>query len=71
MTIPTEAQNAEAIPDLTVADVARELQIHPDTVRDLLNSRALIGYKPGRRAWRIQRADLDAYKTSQKANTSK
>lgn len=59
----TQGKNPAAItPDLTVTEIASELQIHADTVRRLLLSGAISGYKIGARSWRVRRGDLDAYK---------
>lgn len=52
--------------DLTVAKAAAELDIHPETLRILLKSGEITGYKvgsdPQRARWRITRAALNAFK---------
>lgn len=48
--------------DLTVPDIAAELSLHPDTVRRLLATGVLPGYRAGLRQWRMTRAALDAFK---------
>ena len=49
--------------DLTVAEVAEELGLHRDTVKRLLASGQLTGYKAAAR-WRVTRASLDAFKAA-------
>jgi excisionase family DNA binding protein len=49
-----------AEPALTVRDVAQQLQISEDTVRDLLNRGELCGYQIGRR-WRVDPPQLRAF----------
>lgn len=44
---------------LTVKDVARELHVHEETVKDWLRSGKLPGFKVGR-DWRVRRESLDA-----------
>lgn len=48
--------------DLTVEEVAKELNMHPESVRRLLRDNKIEGYQPGGGAWRVTRADLDAFK---------
>lgn len=50
--------------DLTVRDVADELSLHIDTVKRLLRSGVLTGYKADLKSWRVTRASLDAFKAS-------
>ena len=50
--------------DLTVQDVAEELSLHIDTVRRLLHSGAMNGYKADLKQWRITREALDQFKAS-------
>ena len=50
-----------AVPDIAVPAVAQELGVHPETVRRLLLSCSLPGYKAGGR-WRVTRAALDGFK---------
>jgi putative molybdopterin biosynthesis protein len=51
--------------DLTPEQVADILQIHIQTVYDLLRSGELDGYKIGRH-WRIEQAALKEYKENKK-----
>jgi excisionase family DNA binding protein len=51
---------------LTVAQVARELQVVPGTIRGWIQSGALKSSRPGNgkqpgRTYRVRRADLDAF----------
>lgn len=48
--------------DLSVPEVAEELNLHPDTVRRLLKSGYLPGYKADLKQWRVMRESLDAFK---------
>ena len=48
--------------DQTVQDVVEELALHIDTVRRLLKSGALPGYKADLKQWRITREALDQFK---------
>ena len=48
--------------DLTVTEIAEELGLHIDTVRRLLHSGALPGYKADLKQWRVTRKALDAFK---------
>jgi excisionase family DNA binding protein len=50
--------------DLTVKDVAEELGLHIDTVKRLLRSGALTGYRADLKSWRVTRVALDAYKAA-------
>jgi excisionase family DNA binding protein len=50
--------------DLTVKDLAKELDIHPDTVKRLLRSGVLSGYKADLKQWRVTRVALDKFKAS-------
>ncbi len=54
----------KAAADLTVSQVAAELGLHYDTVRRLLISGHLPGYKADRKQWRVTRAALDSFKSS-------
>lgn len=45
---------------LTVRDVAAELQLHPNTIRHLLLSGEIPGFKIGG-AWRVPRSGLVRY----------
>jgi len=45
---------------MTVEEVAAELRIHPETVREKLRSGALKGVKIGK-AWRIRREDFERF----------
>jgi excisionase family DNA binding protein len=49
--------------DLTVKDVAEELSLHPDTVKRLLHSGVMTGYKADLKQWRITRKALDQFKS--------
>jgi excisionase family DNA binding protein len=49
-------------PDMSVKQVAAEIGVVELTVRRLLNSGELKGYKLGRKTWRITRAELDQFK---------
>jgi excisionase family DNA binding protein len=49
------------MPDLKVEDIASELQVNPETVKRLLQTGKLEGYKIGSR-WRVTREALDAFK---------
>ena len=51
----------EQEPFLTVAQVARWLNIHEETVRRLLADGRLTGFQPGERTWRIAREDVNAF----------
>lgn len=46
---------------LTVEEVAVRLRVSGRTVRRMLTSGALVGFRVHRGAWRVRRADLDAY----------
>lgn len=48
--------------DLSVPDVAQELGLHRDTVRRLLASGYLNGYRADLKQWRVTREALDAFK---------
>jgi excisionase family DNA binding protein len=49
-------------PDLTVEQAAKRVGVTPETVRRWLRSKALRGYRAGRKAgWRIQTSDLQAF----------
>ena len=45
---------------LTVKEVAEELRVHPETVREKLRHGDIKGIKIGK-AWRIKREDLDEF----------
>lgn len=49
--------------DLTVKDVATELAVNPETVKRMLQSGRIPGYKVGR-LWRMTREAVDRYKQS-------
>lgn len=51
-------------PDLTVEEVAAELRLTYDTVLRLLRAGEIPGYKADRKQWRIERAQLDAFKAA-------
>ena len=51
------------VPDLTVQDVANELAVNPETVKRMLQSGRLAGYKVGR-LWRMTREAVDQFKSS-------
>lgn len=47
---------------LTVKQVAEQLQVHPETVRDWLRAEKLKGIRISRRAgWRIRPEDVQAF----------
>jgi excisionase family DNA binding protein len=46
---------------LTVAQVARWLNMHEETVRRLLAEGRLTGFQPGQRTWRISRGDVEGF----------
>lgn len=46
---------------LSVEHVSKELGVHPVTVRDWLRRGLLVGSKPSRRAWRVQRQALQNF----------
>ncbi|MDQ3707609.1 MAG: helix-turn-helix domain-containing protein [Chloroflexota bacterium] len=46
---------------LTVEEVAQRLRLNPFTIRRLLREGALRGSKVGKRQWRVQLRDLEAY----------
>lgn len=46
---------------LTVEEVAVRLRVSGRTVRRMLTSGALVGFRVHRGAWRVRPADLDAY----------
>lgn len=48
--------------DLTVKDVAHEIQMNPRTVQRLINRGDLEAYQPGLRAFRIRRSALEIFK---------
>lgn len=56
--------------DLTVKDVAEELSLHPDTVKRLLLSGMMTGYKADLKQWRITRDALDQFKSQGGAKRS-
>ena len=63
---PVPRRESEAAELLTVAQVARELQVIPPTVRTWSQSGALRASRPGNglqpgRTYRIRRTDLDAF----------
>lgn len=55
---------------LTVDEAARELKMHPVTVRKLLRNGHLPGGKVGPRQWRISGAALKAYIEGKRAPES-
>lgn len=46
---------------LTVEEVAQRLKLNPFTIRRLLREGVLHGIKVGKRQWRVQPRDLEAY----------
>lgn len=44
----------------TVEEVAQKLKLHPDTVKRLLRTKELTGYKI-LREWRVKQSDLDKF----------
>ncbi|HEX8600782.1 MAG TPA: helix-turn-helix domain-containing protein [Chloroflexia bacterium] len=46
---------------LTVEEVAQRLRLNPFTIRRLLREGVLRGSKVGKRQWRVQVRDLEAY----------
>ena len=46
---------------LTVEEVAQRLKLNPSTIRRLLREGVLRGSKVGKRQWRVQSRDLEAY----------
>ena len=49
---------------LNVAEVAEQLRIHPETVREMARRREIASVRVGRgrtAAYRFERADVDAY----------
>lgn len=52
------------MPDLTVPQVAAEMQVHEETVRRWLQSGRLKGYRPGgtKAGWRITREAIEQLK---------
>jgi len=48
--------------DLTVKDVAREMNMNPRTVQRLINGGDLEAYQPGLRSFRVKRSALDEFK---------
>ncbi|MEA2574560.1 MAG: Helix-turn-helix domain [Chloroflexia bacterium] len=46
---------------LTVEEVAQRLKLNPFTIRRLLREGVLHGMKVGKRQWRVQLRDLEAY----------
>lgn len=46
-------------PYLTVSQVAEELNVSVESVRDWIAQGRLVAIRPGRRAWRVRRSDLD------------
>lgn len=49
---------------LTTADVASDLGLHPGTVRRLLQWGDLRGLKLSARQWRVSRAELERFRAS-------
>jgi excisionase family DNA binding protein len=45
---------------LSVEDIAKELNVPPDTVRFWIRSKRLMAYKPGKE-YRVKREDLDKF----------
>ena len=56
------------MPDLTVAEVAKELSASPETIRRLIQSGDLQAYRLSGTAgpWRIEVAELHAYRERQR-----
>src|SRR5690348_10938764 len=50
-------------PALRLKDVAERLDLHPETVRRLLASGQLRGYRPGgtKAGWRVRKSELDRF----------
>lgn len=48
--------------DLTLEQVASVLNVHVQTVRKLVTSGALKGYKVTERDWRVTQKELDKYR---------
>jgi len=48
--------------DLTVNEVAANLQVHPRTVQRLITEGDLEAYRFGKRAFRVERSALEAFK---------
>ena len=61
---------AMATRDMTVEEVAEEMQRAPSTVRGWLISGALNGYKLNRRDWRVPRSALRAFKEGPSSEAS-
>lgn len=55
---------------LTVEEVAVRLRVSGRTVRRMLTSGALVGFRVHRGAWRVRRANLDAYVAGAMRKTS-
>lgn len=51
-------------PDLTVKEVAAELGLVENTVRRLLSSGAMPGYRADQKSWRVTREQLDGFKAA-------
>jgi excisionase family DNA binding protein len=45
-------------PWMSTAEIARELGVHPSTVRLWVSSRRLVGVRAGARKWRVRRSEL-------------
>jgi excisionase family DNA binding protein len=45
-------------PWMSTAEIARELGVHPSTVRLWVSSRRLAGVRAGARKWRVRRSEL-------------
>jgi excisionase family DNA binding protein len=45
-------------PWMSTAEIARELSVHPSTVRLWVSSRRLAGVRAGPRKWRVRRSEL-------------
>lgn len=51
---------------MTPVEVATELQVGLDKVREMLRTEELKGFKLGNKLWRVFRSDFDAYMRSRK-----
>jgi excisionase family DNA binding protein len=54
---------------LDVKTTAARLSLHPETVRDLLRSRAIVGVKTGR-VWKVEEEEIAAYVQRLRAQTN-
>ena len=68
--LATEPED-EALADLTVEQVAAELDRSPSTIRGWLGSGELSGYRLNGREWRVPRAAVREYLDGQRNGTGK